>query len=65
MSMSMCVHVQWPTKSLESKWGVIKHNENKFEDVYNVIISLNERKSNLDDTLQKSLELHKFKHLKR
>jgi hypothetical protein len=52
MSMSMHVHVQWPTKSLESKWGVIKHNKNKFGDVYNVIISLNERKSNLDDTLQ-------------
>jgi hypothetical protein len=39
MSMSMCVHVQWPTKSLESKWGVVKHNEYKFGDVYNVIMT--------------------------
>lgn len=32
---------------------MIKHNENKFGDVYNVIIILNDKKSNLDDTLQK------------
>ncbi len=55
MNMSMHVHVQWPIKSLESKWGVIKHNENKFGDVYNVIISLNERNSNLDTPYKKHL----------
>jgi hypothetical protein len=52
------------TRSLETKWGIIKYDVAKFCGCYNFIIALNDSRSFQEDTLQKALELCKLKHLK-
>jgi hypothetical protein len=51
-------------RSLETKWGIVKHNVYKFVGVYGNVISLNELGSSIKDTLHKALELYKLKHPK-
>jgi hypothetical protein len=52
------------SRSLETKWGVIKHDVAKFIGVYNQILGLRESGASLDDVLQNALELYKVKHPK-
>jgi hypothetical protein len=57
-------YVEQSPRSLETKWGIIKHNVSKFVGVYGNVIFLNELGSFVKDTLHKALELYKFKHPK-
>jgi hypothetical protein len=50
-------------RSLESKWGVIKHNATKFCSNYQAMAALNERGESSENTFQ-VLELFKAKHPK-
>jgi hypothetical protein len=52
------------TRSLETKWGIIKYDVAKFCGCDNFVIALNESRSFQEDTLQKALELYKLKDLK-
>jgi len=42
--------VERPTKSLETKWGTIKHNVSKFVGCHGSIIALNKSKTFEEDT---------------
>jgi hypothetical protein len=53
-----------PTKSLETKWGVIKHNVTKFCYNYEAMAILNKSCESFENTFQKALELFKAKHPK-
>jgi hypothetical protein len=55
---------QRPSRSLETKWGVIKHDIAKFIGVYNQVLGCRESGTSLDDVLQNALELYKVKHPK-
>ncbi len=57
-------YVEQSLRSLETKWGIIKHNVSKFVGVYGSVISLNELGSSIEDTLHKALELYKHKYPK-
>ncbi len=46
-------------RSLEIKWGVIKHYGNKFVGVYGYFVAFNESKTSQEKTLAKTLELCK------
>jgi hypothetical protein len=41
-------------KSLETKWGSIKHNVSKFIGMYGFVVALNVNGSLADDTLQRA-----------
>jgi hypothetical protein len=41
-------------KSLETKWGSIKHNASKFISMYGFVVALNVNGSLADDTLQRA-----------
>jgi len=56
--------MQNPTKSLETKWGVIKHNVTKFCYNYEAMAILNKSCEFFENTLQTALELFKAKHPK-
>ncbi len=51
-------------KSLETKWGVIKHDVAKFCDNYQAVVALNKSSESPKHTLQKALKLFKAKHPK-
>ena len=53
-----------PSKSLETKWGVIKHNITKLCGVYKSVVALNEFGTSTKDVLQRALKLYKVKHSK-
>jgi hypothetical protein len=53
-----------PARSLEIKWGLIKHDVTKFCGNYQTIVALNESGTSSEDTLQKALELFKSKYPK-
>ncbi len=48
-------------RSLETKWGLIKHDVAKFCGNYHTIVALNESGTFNKDTLQKAFELFKSK----
>jgi hypothetical protein len=50
-------------KSLETKWGVIKHDITKFIGHYETMVALCESRTSTKDILQKTLELNKSKHI--
>jgi hypothetical protein len=50
------------TKSLETKWEIIKHDVNKFVGAFNSVETLCEFETNAKDILQKPLKLCKMKH---
>jgi hypothetical protein len=52
------------TRSLETEWGIIKHDVVKFCECYGFVVALNEFGSSKKDILQKALELYKKQHLK-
>jgi hypothetical protein len=51
-------------KSLETKWGAIKHDVTKFCDNYQTMVALNKSGESSKHTLQKALKLFKAKHPK-
>jgi hypothetical protein len=53
-----------PSRSLETKWGVIKHDVAKFCGVYKSVVALNESSTSAQDVLERSLELYKVKYPK-
>jgi hypothetical protein len=57
-------YVEQSPRSLETKWGIIKHNVFKFVGVYGNVISLNELGSSIEDIVHKTLELYKLKYSK-
>jgi hypothetical protein len=48
-----------PTRSLETKGGIIKYDVVKFCECYGFVVALNEFGSSKKDILQKALELYK------
>ncbi len=56
--------VELPTKSRETKWGVIKHDVAKFIGHYGIVVALYEFGTLVENILQKTLELYKSKHIK-
>jgi hypothetical protein len=50
-----------PTKSLETKWEIIKHDVNKFVGTFNSVEALCEFETNAKDILHKPLKLYKMK----
>jgi len=54
--------VKRPTRSLETKWGIIKHDVAKFCGNYSVVNALCELRTSNEDTFQKSLKLYNIKH---
>lgn len=53
-----------PARSLESKWGVIKHDVGMFLGHYEDAVKTCKSGATLEDILQKALELYKTKHPK-
>ena len=53
-----------PARSLETKWGAIKHDVAKFVAVHSQVLNLNESGASLEDVLQRALELYRVKHPK-
>ncbi len=54
--------VKRPTRSLETKWGIIKHDVAKFCGNYSVVSALCELRTSNEDTFQTSLKLYNIKH---
>ena len=52
------------TRSLETKWGAIKHDVAKFVAVHSQVLNLKESGTSLEDVLQRALELYRVKHPK-
>jgi hypothetical protein len=53
-----------PLRSLETKWGLIKHNVSKFCGIYNQIQSMHKSGSNAADTIRNAKELYRQKSAK-
>ena len=53
-----------PLQSLETKWGLIKHNVSKFCDIYNQIQHIHKSGSSAADTLRDTKELYRQKSAK-
>ncbi|KAG0596302.1 hypothetical protein M758_UG241400 [Ceratodon purpureus] len=53
-----------PQRSLETKWGTIKHNISKFIGVYSQVVRLNRSGSSAADTLRRAHELYRTKNCK-
>ena len=53
-----------PSRSLETKWGVIKHDVSKFCGVYKSILLLRESGTSAEDVLDHALDLYKVRHPK-
>jgi len=49
--------------SLKTKWGVIKHDVNKFVGAFGSVEALCDIGMSVKDNLHKALELYKIKHL--
>lgn len=64
MTIALFFCEERPTISLETKWGLIKHDVAQFCGNYQPIITLNESATFSEDTLQKAFELFKSKHPK-
>ena len=56
--------VERPSRSLETKWGVIKHDVSKFCGVYKSILLLRESGTSAEDVLHCALDLYKVRHPK-
>ena len=50
-----------PSRSLETKWSIIKHDVAKFVGVYGSVYKLRESGSSLEDVLLQALEVYKLK----
>ncbi len=51
-------------RSLETKWGIIKHDVAKFIGNYIVVLAFCELGTGFEDMLHKTLDLYKTKHPK-
>jgi hypothetical protein len=51
-------------RSLETKWGIIKHDVAKFVGHYTTVLVLCESRIGIQNTLQRALDLYKTRHLK-
>ena len=56
--------VERPSRSLETKWGVIKHDVSKFYGVYKSVLLLRESGTSAEDVLDRVLDLYKVRHPK-
>jgi hypothetical protein len=56
--------IERPVKSLETKWGSIKHNVSKFIDMYGSVAMFNVSGNSSYDTFHRSFELYKVKNPK-
>jgi hypothetical protein len=54
-----------PQRSLETKWGLIKHDVSSFCGVYSQVLRLNKSGTSVADTLQHSRELYRQKSAKK
>ena len=54
----------WPQRSLETKWGTIKHDVSKFIGVYSQVMRLNRSGTSAADTLRRAHDLYKHKNEK-
>ena len=54
----------WPARSLETKWGHIKHDVGKFCSAYKHVYDCKEFGTSLDDVLEWALEYYKDRHRK-
>jgi hypothetical protein len=50
-----------PACSLESKWGLIKHNVAKWIGIYQHVLNLNKSETNVADLLKRTHELYLVK----
>ena len=53
-----------PARSLETKWGHIKHDVSKFCGSYKSVLDCWESGTSLDDVLERALEYYKDRHPK-
>ena len=53
-----------PQRSLETKWGIIKHDVSKFIGVYSQVMWLNRSGTSASDTLRRAHEFYKQKNEK-
>jgi hypothetical protein len=53
------------TRSLETKWGIIKYDVSKFIRNFEIIQAFQKLDANHKNILQKYLKLYKVKHLKK
>ncbi|KAG0572950.1 hypothetical protein KC19_VG137000 [Ceratodon purpureus] len=53
-----------PQRSLETKWGTIKHDVSKFIGVYSQVVRLNRSGSSVGDTMRRAHELYRTKNNK-
>jgi hypothetical protein len=53
-----------PTRSLETKWGQIKHDVGKFCGAYKQVFDCRESGASLDDVVDKSLQFYRDRHPK-
>ena len=53
-----------PARSLETKWGHIKHDVDKFCSAYKQVYDCKESGTSLDDVLERALEYYKDRHPK-
>ena len=51
-----------PSRSLKTKWGVVKHDVAKFCGVYKSVLSCRESGTSVDDILERAFELYKQRH---
>ena len=54
--------IERPSRLLETKWGIVKHDVDKFCGVYKSVLSCRESGTSLDDILERALELYKQRH---
>ena len=52
------------TRSLETKWGTIKHEISKFHKIHQILKDLNESDCNEENNICESLALYQLKHPK-
>jgi hypothetical protein len=53
-----------PSRSLETKWGSIKHNVSKFCGAYKQVLDCRESGTSMDDVLYRALEYYRDRHPK-
>ena len=53
-----------PSRLLETKWGIVKHDVAKFCEVYKTVLNSKESRTSLEDVLERALDLYKVRHPK-
>ena len=53
-----------PSKLLETKWGIVKHDVAKFSRVYKIVLNSRESGTSFEDVLEQALDLYKVRQPK-